>query len=166
MVIDSFLGVPVDSSGCLRGLRADARRPLLVGGCCSLLICTSAPETNKKRPGAEHRIPQPLCRAGPVSSELILRRGPDVGGAAAAARLRPRPGFWIHVDLDVLSSAVPAVDYPQPGRLDADQLQDLLRPLTTAPRFRGMDVTILNPTKDPDGSLARRVVQIPARALA
>ncbi len=102
-----------------------------------------------------------------VSSELLLRRGPAAVGAAAAARLGERPGFWIHLDLDVLSTAVmPAVDYPQPGGLDGGQLQDLLRPLTTAPGFRGMDVTILNPVKDPDGGSARRVVQLLAGALA
>jgi arginase len=102
-----------------------------------------------------------------VSSELIRRRSPADVGAAAAARLGSRPGFWVHVDLDVLSTAAfPAVDYPQPGGLDAVQLQHLLRPLTTAPGFRGMDVTILNPTKDPDGGSARRVVQILAEVLA
>ena len=37
---------------------------------------------------------------------------------------------------------------------------------TTAPGFRGMDVTILNPVKDPDGGSARRVVQLLAGALA
>ena len=64
------------------------------------------------------------------------------------------------------TGALPAVDYPQPGGLDWDQLRDLLRPLTAAPGFRGMDVTILNPTKDRDGTGARQVVDLLGDVLA
>jgi arginase len=293
MLIDSFLGVPIDSSGGFAGcermpaaLRAaglgDAlagtdlgnlqvaladpvrdpasgiigltslvaatsvirlatrellrtgRRPLLVGGCCSLLIGVAAALADvwpgaglafidghldfhsgasspsgeaadmelaiilgigpaeftgltgggrlldpaavvhlgarDQREAAQCGAPDPevvVPEMAQVSSELIRRRGPAGVGAAAAARLGSRPGFWVHVDLDVLSTAAfPAVDYPQPGGLDAVQLRRLLRPLTTAPGFRGMDVTILNPTKDPDGGSARRAVQILAEVLA
>jgi arginase len=102
-----------------------------------------------------------------LSAEQILSQGAGAAGATAVARLGALPGYWIHLDLDVLSTAAfPAVDYPQPGGLDGAQLQSLLRPLTTAPGFRGMDVTILNPTKDPDGESARRAVRILAGALA
>ena len=35
-------------------------------------------------------------------------------------------GWWLHVDLDVLSTdSLPAVDYPQPGGLNWEQLEKL-----------------------------------------
>jgi len=293
MVIDCFLGVPIDSTGAFEGcermpaaLRAAAlgsalgaadlgnlqvaladpvrdpesgiiglasliaatdvirsatrallqagRRPLLVGGCCSLLIGVAAalgdvlPGTGlafidghldfysgsssptgeaadmelavilgigpasltgltggdrlldpaavvhlgarDQQEAADNGAPDPQLSAPgmrQVSSAEILSQGAAAVGTAAAAGLAGLPGFWIHLDLDVLSTAaMPAVDYPQPGGLDAGQLLDLLRPLTSAPAFRGIDVTILNPTKDPDGESARRAVQILAGALA
>ena len=217
-----------------RGLLGAGRRPLLVGGCCSLLIGvaaalgdvspgaglafidghldfysgTSSPTgeaadmelalilgigpaeitgltggerlldpaavvhlgARDQQEAADCGAPDPqACAPGmqQVSCEQILSQDPAAVGAAAAARLGAPPGFWIHLDLDVLSTAAfPAVDYPQPGGLDAGQLHNLLRPLTSAPGFRGMDVTILNPTKDPGGDSARRAVRILAGVLA
>ena len=111
--------------------------------------------------------PAIAARLRQISCEQILAQGPAAAGRAAADYLGALPGFWAHLDLDVLSTgALPAVDYPQPGGLDWDQLRDLLRPLTTAPGFRGMDVTILNPTKDRDGTGARQVVDLLGDVLA
>jgi arginase len=293
MVIDSFFGVPIDSSGAFAGcermpaalraaglasalgvtdlgnlqvaladpvrdavsgiisltsviaatdvirsatrmLLSEGRRPLLVGGCCSLLIGVAAalhdvsPGTGlafvdghldcytgrssptgeiadmelavilgigpagltgltggqrlleptaimhlgarDQREAAGYGAPDPAVCAPEmlqISSEQVVLLGPAATGATAAARLGALPGFWVHLDLDVLSTAaMPAVDYPQPGGLDTDQLQELLRPLTTARGFRGMDVTILNPTRDTGGMSARRAVQLLVGVLA
>jgi arginase len=292
MLVDSFLGIPVDSSGAFAGcermpaamraaglaslgvadlgnvqvaladpvrdpvsgiigltsliaatevirsatrtLLAEGRRPLLVGGCCSLLIGVAAaladvlpgtglafidghldfhsgtssptgeaadmelavilgigpaaltgltglqrlmdPATivhlaaRDQQEAAECGAPDPAIDAAEmlqVSFDSVISQGAAAAGAAAASRLGQLTGFWVHLDLDVLSTAAfPAVDYPQPGGLDWGQLRDLVRPLTTAPGFRGMDVTILNPTKDPGGRSARQVVQLLADVLA
>jgi arginase len=70
-------------------------------------------------------------------------------------------GFWLHLDVDVLSAAVmPAVDYPQAEGLDWNQLTAFLSPLVGSTQLLGADVTIYNPTSDPDGSCARRLVRL------
>ena len=75
-------------------------------------------------------------------------------------------GFWIHLDADVLDpSIMPAVDCPEPGGLTAAELTTLLARLVRSPRFAGMDVTILDPDLDPDGTSQRVLVEILAAAL-
>jgi len=70
-------------------------------------------------------------------------------------------GFWIHLDVDVLDSAVmSAVDSPAPGGLMPDQLLSLLTPLVHHPRALGLDVSIYDPALDADRSCARRLVAI------
>ena len=84
-----------------------------------------------------------------------------------SAALVAGPGrFWLHVDLDALSTeAMPAVDYLLPGGLDWDELAALLRPLATSPALLGMDVTIYNPSLDPGRRLAPRIVELLAEVL-
>lgn len=93
-------------------------------------------------------------------------------GSAAIARLAlerlTRPGFggfWIHVDADVLDPAVlPAVDSPEPGGLEIDELAELLVPLVRHPRALGLELTIYDPALDPDRSSAARLVALLERA--
>jgi arginase len=66
-------------------------------------------------------------------------------------------GFWIHLDADVLDDAImPAVDYRLTGGLSWDELATALRTATDSGRAVGIDVTILNPTLDHDGSITRQ----------
>lgn len=75
-------------------------------------------------------------------------------------------GFWIHVDCDVLDDAVmPAVDYRLPDGLSWQELEVVLRTACPSPGAIGIDVTIYNPTLDPDRSIARRLVECLATAL-
>ena len=68
-------------------------------------------------------------------------------------------GFWIHLDADVLDPAVmPAVDSPEPGGPDVNELADLLAPLLRHPRALGMELTIYDPMLDPDEACGRRLV--------
>jgi arginase len=68
-------------------------------------------------------------------------------------------GFWIHLDADVLDPAVmPAVDSPEPGGPDVNELADLLAPLLRHPRSLGMELTIYDPMLDPDDACGRRLV--------
>jgi arginase len=67
--------------------------------------------------------------------------------------------FWLHLDLDVLSSeAFAAVDYPQPGGLGWAQLESLASAAAADPRCRGVSVVIYNPDLDPDRSAARALI--------
>jgi arginase len=69
-------------------------------------------------------------------------------------------GWWLHVDLDVLSTnSLPAVDYPQPGGLNWKQLECVTTTALTTDHNIGWNVTIYNPDLDPDRISARRIVQ-------
>jgi arginase len=60
-------------------------------------------------------------------------------------------GFWIHLDVDVLDNDImPCVDSPEPGGLSYLEWEETLKPLIASGYFKGMDITILDPTMDPD----------------
>ena len=87
-------------------------------------------------------------------SFAVLDRTPDIP-------------FWVHLDIDILDQAVmPAVDSPGSPGLGHDQLAALLRGFAASPRCLGLDVTIFDPDLDPDGTLARDLVDMLARGLA
>ena len=70
-------------------------------------------------------------------------------------------GFWIHLDADVLDPAVmPAVDSPEPGGPDLDELAALLLPLVRHPGALGMELTIYDPVLDPDDACGQRLVSL------
>jgi arginase len=65
-------------------------------------------------------------------------------------------GFWIHLDVDVLDPLImPAVDSPDPGGLNYPELISLLGPLLSHHLCSGIEITILDPDRDPD----RKIVQ-------
>jgi arginase len=67
-----------------------------------------------------------------------------------------RDGFWIHLDVDVLDPLImPAVDSPDPGGLNYPELISLLDPLLSHPLCSGMEITILDPDRDPDGKIVQ-----------
>jgi arginase len=92
----------------------------------------------------------------------VRRLGPlGTAKAALGQATRPAGGFWIHLDVDVLDPAImPAVDSPLPGGLDLDEAAALLIPLVQHPRALGMQITIYDPTSDPDGSGAPRLAAL------
>ena len=102
-----------------------------------------------------------------VDDAGVRRHGPAEVGRIAAEALAERPGrFWLHVDLDVLSpAAMPAVDDLVPGGLGWDELTRLLRPLAHCDALLGIDVTIYNPSLDPERRMAPRIVQLLADVL-
>ncbi|MCB0154524.1 MAG: arginase family protein, partial [Anaerolineae bacterium] len=63
-------------------------------------------------------------------------------------------------------TVMPAVDYLMPGGLTWAELTALVRPLAQSPTLVGVDVTIYNPTLDPDRSQAGRIVDFLADLLA
>jgi arginase len=80
------------------------------------------------------------------------------GVSTAASRLANRisgmsgSGVWIHMDVDVLDDAVmPAVDSRQDDGQTYEELSALLRPVLATGRVTGMQVTIYDPDRDPDG---------------
>ena len=66
----------------------------------------------------------------------------------------------------VLSTdSLPAVDYPQRGGLNWEQLEKLTTTALSTEHNVGWNVTIYNPDLDPDGRFAKRIIQYLASAL-
>jgi arginase len=88
-------------------------------------------------------------------AEIERRGAPSIAGEVLA-RLDPLPGVWIHVDADVLDDTLmPAVDSRVPGGLSYEALVGLLRPLLASPRALGIEFTIYDPERDPEGTVGR-----------
>jgi arginase len=92
-------------------------------------------------------------------------------GAGAAAREAVRciagegtRGYWIHFDADVLDdSIVPAVDYRLPGGLTWAEMEAVLRIALDHPKAAGMEITILNPRLDTNGTVVPAFVELLSR---
>lgn len=101
--------------------------------------------------------------------ERVVEDSPFRSASAAAgilAALGDRE-FFIHVDADVLDPEfMPYVDSPTPGGLSPDALVAMLRPLLARPGALGMEITIYDPGKDPEGKGAELLVDVLARAFA
>lgn len=68
-------------------------------------------------------------------------------------------GCWVHIDVDVLDGdLMPAVDSPTAGGLTYDELAAIIQHLLQTGMVTGMEVTIYDPTLDPDGGYARELV--------
>ncbi len=72
----------------------------------------------------------------------------------------------MHLDVDVLDDdLMPAVDYRHPGGLTWEEAGEILRSLLHASGALGLEVTIINPRLDPDGSHARHLCDLIANVL-
>lgn len=93
------------------------------------------------------------------------RRAEDPG--ASALRRLEVSEFWLHVDLDVLSTeAFDAANYPQPGGLTWSELDAIAGGAICDPRCTGASVVIYNPELDPDRKAADQVVEFVCRLMA
>lgn len=105
---------------------------------------------------------------GDVVPALEVREGRADAAARRVLEVVARDGideYWIHVDVDVLDPRwMPAVDSPDPGGLDPDELVALLAAL--APRAVGADIAIFDPDLDPEGAAARRLADVVEAGLA
>ena len=92
-------------------------------------------------------------------------------GAAAAARAAidhvsgaGARAFWIHFDADVLDDQImPAVDYRLSDGLNWQEIEAVLALAVSSSMAVGMEITIFNPTLDPEGSIANAFVEMLAR---
>ncbi|MBC7596138.1 MAG: arginase family protein [Kineosporiaceae bacterium] len=85
--------------------------------------------------------------------------------ARAARAATGKAGYWLHIDVDVLDpNLMPAVDSPDPGGLDPEQLIELLQGL--APGAIGAQVTVFDPDLDPDGRYAELLTEIIVTGMA
>ena len=107
-----------------------------------------------------------------LASTIALLTDRDLRGSATAHTGAAVDRFsaqdlswWLHVDVDVLSTAaMPAVDYPQPGGLDWPDLRAITA-TAMRPGCVGMTLAVYNPDLDGDGRHARTIVGYLADAL-
>lgn len=69
-------------------------------------------------------------------------------------------GYWIHFDTDALADDInPAVDYRLPGGLQPEQACAIIKAVLQTGKAAGMSITCYNPSKDPDGKIAKTIVE-------
>jgi arginase len=96
----------------------------------------------------------------------IERRGPRATAQEVLDRVGAQLGFWIHVDADVLDDTLmPAVDSRVPGGLSYEALVEMLRSLLASPRALGVEFTIYDPDRDPEGTVGRAFTSALVEAL-
>jgi arginase len=99
-----------------------------------------------------------------------LRQDPSEAGRQAAARVASKaPGWWLHIDFDVLSreefSACGAAgEVALPGGLSWAELTDLTSSALRAGGVRGWSIGVYNPDLDPQRRAAERIVNLVAEA--
>jgi arginase len=112
--------------------------------------------------GVESLRDQAAFFADGAETSAALASGRDP--SAAAVESIAADAHWLHIDLDVLAtSAFDAVDYPQPGGLDWEELDRLAVAAAREPRCRGVSVVIYNPDRDPSRAGAEKVVAFVSR---
>ncbi|MET9274595.1 arginase family protein [Kribbella sp. NPDC003557] len=103
----------------------------------------------------------------PVWPASAIAEEPEAAARGTLAHLDHLDGFWVHLDVDILDAEVmPAVDSPDPGGIDHDQLRALLGPLLASPKCVGFDIGIFDPDLDPDGRYAAELTDSLVAALS
>jgi arginase len=116
---------------------------------------------------ARHDVPSLRGSVWLRSDEELSGHVADETQAALEHLKASAERFWLHVDLDVLSTAsLAAVDYQQPGGLSWDELTDLTGRALADPGCVGWSVVIYNPDLDPGGHGARDIVSYMTTASA
>lgn len=92
----------------------------------------------------------------------VRERGPLAVAREALERVASiEGGFWVHLDVDLLDPAVmPAVDTPEPNGLGVDEVTALVAMVARHPRALGLQLTLYDPTQDPDQKGAECLVSI------
>jgi arginase len=111
-----------------------------------------------------------LAAPGPHAGPALARAGAPAAVLTTHALgviRRRATRWWLHVDLDVLSTeSLPAVDYRQPGGLTWEHLTALTRTALGTPGLAGWSITVYNPDLDLDRSGAARIVDYLAESLS
>ena len=75
--------------------------------------------------------------------------------------------FVLHLDLDVIAQEdLPAVNLPDSGGLNFGEVRGALNEFVRHKNLLGLDVAQYNPDKDPDGSNAKKIVDLLVEALS
>jgi arginase len=110
----------------------------------------------------EISMAMPTAPMSAIPLHQMREQGVAQSAHAAVTKLESAgEGFWIHLDLDVLAPEwMPAVDSPDPGGMNPDELRTVLNIALASARCVGMEVTIYDPTLDPGEKLADFIVDL------
>ena len=90
----------------------------------------------------------------------IKRQGPAAAARAAIDRIRGNGyQFVLHFDVDVIAD-FSATNYPGSGGLSLAEVREALLVFAQQPELAAIEVTAYNPTKDPDGSGAKLIIDL------
>ena len=98
----------------------------------------------------------------------VQRKSPAAAAKAALAHLHADSReYVIHLDTDLISNAdFPAVNVPAEGGLPVSDVKAALTEALSSSFVVGLTVTQYNPDKDPDGSSAKKLVDLLVEALS
>jgi arginase len=98
----------------------------------------------------------------------ILRRGMTAAVDEALARMfAAERDFVVHLDVDFISGDdLPAVDFPGSGGIRLEDARIALEAAAKQAHLLAFQVASFNPEKDPDGSAARKIVEMLVSALS
>ena len=102
-----------------------------------------------------------------VTAEQIAAKGAEKSASDALTHSHADTrDFILHVDLDVISGdELGAVNVPAGGGLTYAQVRDSLKKFAAHKNLLGLDIAQFNPDKDPDGSAAKKIVDLLVDAL-
>jgi arginase len=103
-----------------------------------------------------------------VTAEQIAAKGAEKAASDALTHSHADTrDFVLHVDLDVISGDdFGAVNVPASGGLSLAQVRDSLKKFVAHKNLLGLDIAQFNPDKDPDGSAAKKIVEMLVEALS
>lgn len=90
----------------------------------------------------------------------VRRMGAAAAAQAAIERIHANGyEFILHFDVDVIAD-FQATNYPGSGGLALDEVREALEVFLTQKHLAAMEITAYNPTKDPDGSSAKLILDL------
>jgi arginase len=101
------------------------------------------------------------------AADIQLKGGTKSAEEALAHLHADTREFVLHLDTDVIAQEdFPAVNVPDSGGLRFDDVSAALKQIVRHKNLLGFDVAQYNPDKDPDGSAAKKLVDLIVEALA
>jgi arginase len=109
-----------------------------------------------------------FLRTAPLRRYLaadVQRRGAVATAETAIERIHGNGNeFVLHFDVDVIAD-FQATNYPGTGGLSLDEVREALEVFVKQKHLAAIEVTAYNPTKDPDGSGAKLIIDLLAGVL-
>jgi arginase len=104
----------------------------------------------------------------PIYADDIQAKGAVLAAQNALAQLHTDTReFMLHLDLDVIAQEeFPATNVPGSGGLSRAEVQTSLNEFVKQKNLLGLDVAQYNPDKDPDGSTAKKLIDLLVEALS